>query len=643
MGQTILLGGRRVELINNCGKGGEAEIYRIDGEYCFKLYKSPSHPDFQGDMNGQRGARERLEEHQTKLPGLVALAPKMPSSVIMPLDVGRSTIDNSIVGFKMKFVAKSMRFMDMCDSNSLLFGYDFNRRFKICEKIFRTTQEVHKLGGVFGDFNDLGVVVSGDEPYILDADAMQIVINGKLYICKVYQDMFVDPLICDPNGKFPMMVEGNMHSKNTDWYAAEVMLFRACTFIGPYDGTFRPKDRGRACKDGQRPLRAISVFDPEVSYPDEDVATPLKVFPDELLARWEATFRKQQRGEFPLAILQNIRWTNCTQCGKSHGRPVCPHCSQPNPIMVKQKMVQRGKVTVTETLHTSGKILHAVVQRGKLVVLSLEGKNVKRSDTGHEFALPFDQTTRLRIQGDNTIATTGGRMVVVTPTGIEKPLFIDLFGNRSMVDANSTRRYWAADSYLWKDSEFGPVQVGQVIQNHTLFWVGESFGFGFFLDGPVFNPFIFGDQMSGIMDGLKIPRITGNLRDAHCVFGKNACWYFTTTQEGGKTKHAWYVIRIDGQVTASINSDQTDEPWLAAYSSACAFDTGGGAVAVKNMLFVATDGGIVRLSAENGSVVSKEYPDTAPFVNSATKLLFSQGTLLAVREREVTTISIRDN
>ncbi len=59
------------------------------------------------------------------------------------------------------------------------------------------------------------------------------------------------------------------------------MLMQSLLFVGPYGGVYRPTDKKKTVLHDARPLKRITVFDPEVRYPKP--ARPYNMLPDDLL------------------------------------------------------------------------------------------------------------------------------------------------------------------------------------------------------------------------------------------------------------------------------------------------------------------------------------------------------------------------
>ncbi len=79
----VYIASKRVRLnpSHAVGKGGEADVFRLDDRTVVKVFKRPNHPDFNGNPIEIQGARTRIDEHQRKLREF----PKnLPEKVISP-------------------------------------------------------------------------------------------------------------------------------------------------------------------------------------------------------------------------------------------------------------------------------------------------------------------------------------------------------------------------------------------------------------------------------------------------------------------------------------------------------------------------------------------------------------------------------
>lgn len=611
----------RIDPSQSKGKGGEADVFLIGPNEVAKIFKPPSHPDFDGLPLEQEGARQRIQEHQKKLP---AFPSGLPDKVITPHDILLGS-DKRICGYTMPFL----------DDAEVLFRYG-DRKFResgiLIEDVINiflglhpTIEGVHKAKVIMGDFNDLNVLVAQNVAYVIDADSFQF---GS-FKCKVFTAQFVDPLLCDPKAKRPMLAKP--HTEDSDWYAFNIMLMKALLYASPYDGVYRPK-KGHKVKHDARPLHRITVFNPEVRYPKP--AIPYGVLPDELLDHFQKVFEKDQRGPFPIALLQNLRWTSCTACGTEHARANCPECAQASPLAVRETTVVRGQVTATRVFQVKkGIILHSAVQNGKASWLYHENDEFRREDGTKTMSGKLDPQMRFRFQGRSTVVAKKGRMIKLIPDEQPKQYTVGNFGQLPMIDANSRYCYWIEADQLKRDDIHGEKVIGNILANQTLFWIGETFGFGFYRAGTLNVAFVFDAERTGINDNVKISPIRGQLVDATCVFSHDRAWFLVASQEAGKTVNQCMVIRKDGTVEATARDEDGDIDWLSKIRGNCA---------AGNFLLVSTDDGIKRIQPENGQlVVAQEFPDTEPFVDSETSLFATNQGLYAVRRKEINLLKIR--
>lgn len=627
MPSTIYLGGKPVKLDPKLiiGSGGEADIYKIGGGMAVKIFKPPNHPDYVGQPIEQAGAKERILIHQRKLRDF----PKnLPPMVVTPLELATDSSGKQILGYSMKLI----------DNAEVLMRYgDRNFRTTVPNGVIRdifsnlhnTVDLTHKSGVILGDFNDLNVLVSNAKANIIDADSCQ----WGPYLCNMFTRKFVDPMLCDPNSNDLMMIK--QHNQNSDWYAFGIMLFQSLLYVDPYGGVYRPKKLANKILPSTRPLHRITVFNPEVIYPKP--AIPYTVLDDDLLQWFHETFEKDIRGIFPINLLINMRWTQCTKCGTVHSRAICPNCNQITPEMIKARevvTVTGRKITATKIFATSGQILFSAYQDGKINYLYIEDGCIKRED-GLTVAtnIRIDPLMRFRINGKYSIVAKENQMFRLLPNEKPEETLVDTFGTLPMFDANEEHYYWLQNGQLWRDDRFGPVIIGSVLENQTLFWVGSTFGFGFYKAGELSVYFVFDAKRTGINDSVKLPRIVGKLVDSTCAFANDRCWFLASTQQGGKTINHCWVIKYDGTILGSTTAEAGDGSWLGTIR---------GKLAAGNFLLTATDDGIIKVQPNGSGRIEKiqEFPDTEPFVDAYNYLFMGQDGLTVVKPKEVWTLKL---
>lgn len=615
----VYVGGRAIRLGRQVGKGGEAEVYEIAGRMALKLYKPPDHIDYSDKPLEQETARRRLAYIGDKLR---ALPKGLPSHAVTPVDLVTTADGQHVVGYTMILlptaeVIKSYSMPRFRASG----GVGNNTVVEIFIDLHRTVVGTHQRGVIFGDFNDLNVLVQGNEAFVVDIDASQF---GR-YINPMFVQRFVDPLLCDPKDTKLMLVR--QHNELSDWYAYTAMLFQSLLYVGPYGGVYRPKT-GRSISLDERPLHRITIFHQDIVYPK--VAIPYSVLSDDLLEYFHRVFEKDFRGEFPLRLLQDLRWTVCQSCGVTHARRVCPVCSFVAQMPKIDTLVIRGNVKVERVFRTSGHILFATVQGGKILYLYHQDDTYLREGGRLVKQGPLNTQNRFRIRDNDTLVGSNGRVAVYKDN--PDALFVDSFGTLPVFDANNKFVFWTDNGELKRNGKWGPERIGAIISGQTLFWVGPTFGFGFYQAGNASIHFVFDTQTAGINDQVKLNLIRGQLIDSTAVFTDKLCWFFTSSREGADVINRCSVIRKDGTVLATAEAREGDGSWLENIRGKCA---------ASDFLLAATDNGIVRIKMDNDTlVVDRQFPDTEPFVDSDTLLLAASDGLYAVTGKEVLKISI---
>jgi tRNA A-37 threonylcarbamoyl transferase component Bud32 len=603
------------------GKGGEADVFKLDRNTAVKIFKPPNHPDYQGLPIEQKAAELRIKEHQIKLK---QFPQNLPSNVITPKDLATDQKGNNILGYTMPFVKDSIPLFKYSDRNfRSQSGIENQTIIDIFVHLHQTVSQIHQAKVVIGDFNDLNILILNQQVYLIDADSYQY----KNFICKVFTNRFVDPILCDANQH--QLILSQSHNNNSDWYSFTVMLMQCLLFVDPYGGIYKPKDKKNKIPHTARPLKRITVFHPEVKYPKP--AIPYNILPDELLQYFHSCFEQDYRGQFPLQILENINWTKCVNCGKEHARNTCPFCTHIQPQLTPPTtVIVRGNVKVTQIFVTKGVILTVKLLNNNLAYLYYEKGEFKREDNQIIFQGDLDPNLHFWLKDRSTLVGKQGQVIDIN-NGTK--LAVDSYQNKPMLRCNSLGRYWLYNGQLLKDGKLGSEYIGDILPEQTQFWLGSHFGFGFYRAGNINIGFIFDAKRSGINDSVKIPYISGELVEANCIFSHRYCWFFLAIQEKGKLIYRVYVIESDGKIIATENAELGDNSWLNNTTGYCA---------VNQFILVPTDEGIVRVEPNNDKIIiTKEFPDTEPFVNSSCQLFASADGLYVVSQQEINLLQIQ--
>ncbi|MCX6778693.1 MAG: hypothetical protein NTU97_00470, partial [Candidatus Magasanikbacteria bacterium] len=581
------LNSRKIALNKLLGVGGEAEVYKV-GNTAIKIFKPPAHPHFDGLPNEQEAARLRLLEQRSKLP---AFPQGLPGRVIVPQGLVQDAQGN-LIGYAMKIVAPTETLRRFSERSFRDKGVSQEEVRKIFLDIHSTVTGLHHSQIVIGDFNDLNILVQGTEAYFIDADSFQF---GP-YLCKVFTTRFVDPLLCDPQESSPVLFRP--YGEGSDWYSFNVMAFQSLLLVDPYGGVYLPKNKTKKVPHDERPLKRITVFNPEVRYPKP--AIPYGVLPDDLLEYFRRVFEKDLREEFPIDLLLQMRWTKCGVCGTEHSRAICPNCGKLNALPVKEKIVIKGKVICSTIFKTSGVILNAAWQDKRLLFVYNEKGEFKREDKTVLFGGNPDPSLRFRLSLRRTMVGQGGQMVTLALGEAPEKTAVEEYRGRANFDANSYSRYWTHNGALWRNGTLGQEHIGDTLSENTAFWVGEHFGLGIYQAGAFTTGFVFDAKGHGLNDKVSLTPIRGKLLGAKVYFSRHKAWLFTSVEEKGKTINRCEVVTDKGMVEGVAEAKSGDGTWLSTLRGKCA---------VGDFLLSASDDGIVRIENDSGRlVVAKEFP-----------------------------------
>lgn len=625
-GQVVRLTGSHVKKLDEGGL--EADIYLLDSDRVLKLFKPPDHPDYDGRPLDQQRARERIATHQTKLR---AFPSSLPDRVVTPDELaldGRG----QVVGYVMRYVRQATLLFQYGQPAFHVAGLRNETVVAVFQDLHQTVARLHQAGVVIGDFNDANVLVSSEDvPYLIDADSFQF---GP-FLTKVFTARFVDPTLCveyRAPGQPVGIALAQPHNAASDWYAWTVMLMQSLLCVDPYGGVYKPRQPAAQLPHGLRPLQRITIFHPEVVYPKRGV--PYRTLPDDLLQYWHEVFEQDRRGMFPRHLIDDLRWTSCLNCGLVHARGVCPECAGPAPASVKEVIVVRGSVTAHEIFQTRGTILHATHQSGRLRWLYHDQGGFRREDGRLVLSGGLDPQVRYRIRGEETLLAKGNQLLIFNKEGVLQRQVVDSYGQLPLIDANAAHRYWISQGSLRRNGLLDvSTHLGDVLEDRTLFWVGEKLGFGFYRAGGVLTAFVFDPYGSGLKDTVRLPLWPGQLIDSTAVFGADRVWFLTTRREGALTVNRCVVITAHGTVEATAEAIADDGSWLGTLR---------GKAAAGEFLLAATDDGVVRLeTAGTGIKLVRQYPDTEPFVTAGSHLFLGADGLYVVGRQQIRRMTIR--
>ena len=284
---------------------------------------------------------------------------------------------------------------------------------------------------------------------------------------------------------------------------------------------------------------------------------------------------------------------------------------------------------------TNGMILFAASFGGKLYWLSIDknGEVFREQDTKVGwFGAISNYSQRFRIAQNKTFIGRGNQLSYADGFDQGK-IIVDKFGNLPVFDVNEKHHYWITNGQLMKNGKFGNEFIGEVLKDQTLFWVGPTFGFGFYRAGNISVAFVFDAERKGINDSVKLKIPNGQLIDSTCFFSSKQCWFFVSIQQSGNTVNYCYIITKEGEILNQCATTAGDGSWLSGIRGKCA---------AGDFLLAATDDGIVRVENTNGSIkVTKEFPDTEPFVDSGSHIFPGSDGIYVVKKQEISLLKIK--
>lgn len=235
-GETFFAGGTAVRLGKRIGKGGEGEVFLIQGQpgQALKLYSAHVAKDREAKINAMVRA------------GLASSAP----AVAFPRGVAQAG-NGSFAGFVMSLVSdhKPLHELYAPGPRKLHFpSADYRFLVRVAYNIMGVASAVHHSGCVIGDINHSGILISEKATVaFIDADSFQFTDGQTNYLCRVGVPEYTPPELIGRK------LDGITRTQNHDSFGLGVVLFQLlCMGRHPFTGTFAKGDLS--------PAEAISQF-----------------------------------------------------------------------------------------------------------------------------------------------------------------------------------------------------------------------------------------------------------------------------------------------------------------------------------------------------------------------------------------------
>lgn len=612
--KTVYIDQKAYKLQTEVGAGQEAVVYALDKKYVAKIYRQPNDSIYQHSTIEQKGAALRLQHIQKKLK---AFPSPLPQNIIHPLKMVTDK-GGKVIGYVMhrvhnaetllQYGNRSFRETNKITNNGII---------EIFQKLHETIQAAHSAGVVIGDFNDVNVLIQGQVPYLIDCDSWQF---GQ-YNCSMFTMKFADPLKCKDTAAGVQLVQP--HDKNSDWYAFTVLLMKSLLFVDPYGGIHKPQDKKQKIKTTMRPLHRITVFDADVVYPRH--AYTLQSLPTNLYEYFFNVFCKDLRGVFPKEFLKPT-WDYCKTCGTEHGNRNCPSCQTAATV----HEISYGNVLSSKVMETQGTIVYATIQNDRLVYVIHEKGKLLRENGRTITNLQWESSMKVRILKEDTIVGQHNVMTIFPRHGEPQQWFVDNVGNRPVFDSYNTHLTWIQNGDIQRPHtmgrEYGKQQVGHVIANQAQLWNGPKHSFGVYYAGNIFEGYIVQHDKTVTKDGIQLPKIPGSILDIKAYISEKHIWVCIATKDMSQYENHCIVLSTDGSVLAHHKNEHNDQSWLTHIH---------GKFAMGPYLFCPTNEGVVRIHTENGTVESKTFADTKPYLHEGMQLLVNSKGLYVITRQKI--------
>jgi len=288
-------------------EGGEGFIYEINGEI-IKIYK---------DHVNKREKEEKI---------MLLMGKTLPKEVIQPIGKIMDEKDH-FIGYKMKKVQgeelKKLSNKKYVRTN----GIKIDQILEMMVKIKNTIKSLHKQGIVIGDFNENNILFDkkGDI-YFIDCDSWKV---GNLS-CDVCMESFKDP-----------QLKGNQFTKETDYYAYAILLFKSLTRMHAFGGVTTPE-----MNLTERMEKKISVIGrKEIKVPKN--ITNYTIFSPDIISKMKEIFESDKRFLLDKEVEEMKNLKECKKHGdfyysKYNGCPLC----EKNAVLIEKptKMEDGNKI-----------------------------------------------------------------------------------------------------------------------------------------------------------------------------------------------------------------------------------------------------------------------------------------------------------
>jgi DNA-binding helix-hairpin-helix protein with protein kinase domain len=305
--QTVKVAGRSHALGKRIGRGGEGEVYGIEGrpDGAVKIYRH--------DLRAQR---------EPKVRAMVEAALAASTNLVTFPSAVATDARGAFVGFLMRLVSGYQPLHELYSPKSRRTAFpnaDYRFVVRSALNVARAVAQVHQTGCIIGDFNHSGVLVSTDATVaLIDADSFQFIAKGKRFACVVGVPDFTPPEL---HGADLRTIE---RTKAHDNFGLAVALFHLLAMgKHPYAGRFAGGDISMGDAIAQNRFAFSRIRKAETRTTPPPASITLSDLPTPVASAFEAAF-----GTSPAARPDAAAWVhllNELEGGLSHCTRVKSH------------------------------------------------------------------------------------------------------------------------------------------------------------------------------------------------------------------------------------------------------------------------------------------------------------------------------